>query len=157
MLSFLAGPQDLRHAGPFALHINVATILSAEFLRFDAALPGALRGQVILNLSAPDIMADAAAFTFARNFARSRGYRLLLRGATPSLLSLLDVAAAELDLIEVPLTPALRADPDQLLLVVPDRVAILLTGVDTSTELEWAQTHHFALLAGRAAANLVTH
>ena len=153
MLSFLADPQDLRTAGPFALHMNVGTILSAEFLRFDAAIPAQLRGQVVLNLTAPDILADPASFTFARNFARSRGYRLLLRGATPALLSLFDIGAAEFDYIDVPLSPAVMADPDQLRLMLPPGLGVVLSGVDSGMDLEWARSKGFEMARGRAAVN----
>jgi len=153
MLSFLADPQDLRTAGPFALHMNVGTILSAEFLRFDAAIPAQLRGQVVLNLTAPDILADPASFTFARNFARSRGYRLLLRGATPALLSLFDIGAAEFDYIDVPLSPAVMADPDQLRLMLPPGLGVVLSGVDSGMDLEWARAKGFEMARGRAAVN----
>ena len=153
MLSFLADPQDLRSKGPFALHMNVGTILSAEFLRFDAALPASLRGEVVLNLSAPDIVADAASFTFARKFARSRGYRLLLRGAGPALLGLIDVAAASFDYVDVPLSPAVMADPDMLRLMLPAGMGVVLSGVDSSLDLEWARAQGFAMARGRGCGN----
>ena len=86
MLSLLAAPGELRGAGPFSLNLNVASILAPEFMRLDAALPAALRGQVVLDVHPGDVLADPASFAFARGFVRGRGYRVLLRGVTAALL-----------------------------------------------------------------------
>jgi hypothetical protein len=143
MLAILSGPQELRDSGPFALNLNLATILAPEFLRFDDALPVALRGAVTLNLTAADILGDPPMFAFARNFVRSRGYKLLLRHASPELLSLFDVGAAELDFVHVALTPELTANPDGVRLLLPAGVTPVLTGVSSSTATQWAQAHGF--------------
>jgi hypothetical protein len=135
--------------GPFALHLNIASILSPEFLRFDAALPGTLRGTVTLNLLAADILADPASFTFARNFARTRGYRLLLRAATPAVLAVLDLAAAELDYVQVPATASLQADPDKLHKLLPRATMAVVTGLDPDSGAAWARANGFSLVRGR--------
>ena len=70
MLALLAAPAGAARRRAVRPNLNVASILSPEFLRFDAALPAALRGQVVLDLMPADIMADPAAFLFARDFAR---------------------------------------------------------------------------------------
>ncbi len=147
MLSILTGPQDLRDSGPFALNLNLATILAPEFLRFDAALPTSLRGAVTLNLLAADILADPSTFTFARDFVRLRGYKLLLRQASAALLSLLDVGAAELDYVHVAYTPDLVANPDSLRGLLPEGTTPVLTGVLPSA-VAWARQHGYELVRG---------
>jgi hypothetical protein len=145
MLSILTGPQELRDSGPFALNLNLATILAAEFLRFDAALPIALRGAVTLNLLAADILADPDSFTFARDFVRLRGYKLLLRQASSALLSLFDVGAAALDYVHVAYTPELAANPEGLRGLVPAGVTPILTGVAPAA-MAWAHQHGFEFI-----------
>jgi hypothetical protein len=144
MLATLSAAHALRDGAPFALNLNVASILAPEFLRFDAALPASLRGGVTLNLDAADILSDPASFLFARNFARARAYRLLLRNASASLLSLFDVGSAELDFVEVPLTQSLTASPDTLRLLLPPQIAIVVTGLSTQAQLAWAESQSFA-------------
>ena len=112
MLALLADPQELRNARPFGLNLNVASILSPEFLRFDAALPAALRGQVVLDLMPADIMADPAAFLFARDFAVDRGYLLLLRGVTAGLLEVFPLRRIGLDLLALRFSPGLARSGD---------------------------------------------
>jgi hypothetical protein len=146
MLALLTGPAELRAGTPFAVHLHVASILSPEFLRFDAALPGGLRGCVTLYLEAADLLADTAAFTFARNYVRARGYRLLLRGASPALLALLDVTAAEIDYVQVGFDADLAADPDSLRLLVPRGTQVVVCDTPQGGAVAWAAAHGFALV-----------
>ncbi len=101
MLALLSSPAELRGAGPFSLNLNVGGILSPEFLRFDAALPAAMRGHAVLDLHPADVMGDLPAYRFARAFARARGYRVLLRDLSPSILPVLDIPALDVDFAEL--------------------------------------------------------
>ncbi len=145
MLALLAAPDELRGAGPFGLSLNVSSLLSPEFLRFDAALPGHLRGQVVLGIAADDMLLDPAAFLFARDFAHARQYRLMLRGVTAGLLDVLPLRRCGLDLLELrwsaALAPLVPAEPSRT----------LLAGADTPDALAWAARHQVALLSGRLA------
>ena len=115
MLSLLTKAAELRDAGAFSLNLNVGGVLSPEFLRFDAALPSRLRGHTVLDLHPADVMGDIATFRFACAFARARGHRILLRAVTPPLLGLLDLAALELDFVELRWSPTLVGlDPSAL-------------------------------------------
>ena len=74
-----------------------------------------LRGQVVIDLLPADVMADPASFLFARDFARGRGYLLLLRGITGDLLDAFPLRRIGLDLLELRWSPDLArgdAGPD---------------------------------------------
>jgi hypothetical protein len=79
VLSHLSNGMELAGNRALALTLTVGALLSPEFMRFDSALPATLRGHVVVRLDAADMVSDTAAFVFARNFVRARGYRLLLR------------------------------------------------------------------------------
>ncbi len=149
MLAMLAASRELRGCGTFALSVTTEAILSAAFVAFDAALPLALRGEVILNLEAADILADPDGYTFARRFAQARGYRLALAGATPALLRFFDVRAAALDIVSLACTAELMQAPG-LAALVPDAACIVLTGLDHAARLDWAVAHGFTHGSGRA-------
>jgi hypothetical protein len=148
MLVLLSTPLELRDSGPFALNLNLATILGPDFLRFDTALPLALRGGVTLNLSPGDILADPATFVFARNFARARGYKLLLRQASAALFRLFDVAAAGLDFCHIPYSPDLVANPESVLRHIPAGLTAVLTGAAMPSVAAWGRAHGFQLMRG---------
>ena len=101
MLSILSNPAEVKTAGPFSLTLNVASVLSPDFLRFDAALPADLRSRVIISFLPADLASDAAAFAFARNFARGRSYRVCLRAVSAALLPALDFVALDLDYVQL--------------------------------------------------------
>lgn len=111
MLSILSEHQELRVAGPFSITLNVASVLSQEFLRFDAALPPALRSRVVISFLPADIASDAAAFAFARNFARGRSYRICLRAVSSALLPALDLHALDLDFVQLIWSSSLASMP----------------------------------------------
>ncbi len=153
MLALLASPRELRGCGTFAINLNVETILSEDFLRFDEALPISLRGGVILNVRAADVLADVPGFIFARQFAKARGYRLLLAGANAQLLRLFDVEGAGIDYVQVAWSEDLPGslDLDAHSLRLSSR--LILTGLDRPSGLEQAIATGFALGRGRAVVN----
>ncbi len=147
MLALLAAPGELRGAGPFSLSLNVATILAPEFLRFDAALPAVLRGAVVIDLRAADLLADPAAFVFARDFAHARGYSLLLRGVTAGLVPVLPLDLTGLDWLQLRWSPELEAIDD--LATPPQR--IVLGHADTPEALGWGARRGIGRFVGRLA------
>ncbi len=152
MLAMLGVPKDVQGIGTLAISLNVATILGPDFLRFDDALPVSLRGEVILNIRPADMLADPASFQFARNFAKSRGYRLALVGATLPLLQVLDLPACGFDYLQTKLSPDIMAAPDALNGLVPAGTQHVMTGLDRASDIRWAVSHGIALGRGRALA-----
>ena len=149
MLALLTGPRELGGNRPFSLAITVGSILSPAFMAFDAALPAGLRGRVVLALEAADILADAASFSFARNFAHARLYRLLLRDAPadPRTPPLLHAESAGLDMEEMKLSPVLLDHPGLL----AARERLVLSGVDSVSQLEWARRQGCWIVKGLVA------
>jgi hypothetical protein len=149
MLALLTSPAELREAGPFGLDLNVGGILGPEFQKFDAALPTRLRGQIVLNLHPADVMADVASFRFACAFARGRGHRIMLRTMTPPLLPLLDLAALELDFVELQWSAPLHGfDPAALR---AGSARWLLSEADDEAALRWGRAAGIGLFQGQAA------
>ncbi len=150
MLALLAGPDELRAVSPFALDLNVVSVLGPEFLKLDAALPPTLRGRVVLALHPADVVADAASFAFARGFARARDYRLMLRDATPDLLAVLSPAALDLDYLVLPWSPDLPQRAGPLLDSAPATSMVLDCGDDPAA-VAWGLSVGMHLFTGAAA------
>jgi hypothetical protein len=147
LLALLASPGELVKAGPFALDLNVVSVLGPEFLKLDATLPTTLRGSIVLALHPADVVADAAAFAFARGFARARDYRLMLRDATPQLLAVLSAAALDMDYLSVPWSTSLPGEAATLLDTCPLDSLVLECGGDPSA-LQWGRAAGLQLFTG---------
>ena len=148
MLALLSASEELRGVPPFSIDLNVASLLGAEFLRFDANLPAPLRGQVIVNLRPEDMLSDLAGFCFARDFARVRGYRLLLQEVDTTQLRLLPAARTGFDFV------ALRHDPEARSWTLPadiDPDGIVLLGCDTAAAIAWGRGQGISLYQGKVA------
>ena len=140
LLAAIAQPYELRNRGPFALDLSLQSVLAPEFLRFDAALPSALRGRVAINLLADDMLADPANYVFVRDFLRARLYRIGLGELRLDWLAAFPHASAGVDCLYV------RAEPEMPPLDIPGRV--VLSGVSRPEQIAWGQACGIDLFEG---------
>lgn len=98
-------PQVLRDYAnadrPFSLNLNLSTILSEDFQRFDQGIGLGVRGRLVIELQKVDIFADMGAWLFARDFLRERGYRTCLDGLTYLVLPYIDRERLGIDLMKM--------------------------------------------------------
>ncbi len=99
---------------PFSLNLNVASVLSKEFQRFDRGVGLGVHGKLVVELQKVDIFHDMGAYLFARDFLRERGYKICLDGMTHMTLPMVDRERLGLDLIKMYWSPELASgDFDQ--------------------------------------------
>ncbi len=146
MLALLATRGLLDRAHPFCLRLGVESLVSREFLRFDAGLHRPLRGQVVVSLAPADVLADPAGFAFARDFVRARGYQVLLRGVEATLLRVLALQRLELDLVQAAWSAAVLGPLPEM-----GRARLVLGNVDAEAALGWAREQGIPFVEGRAA------
>jgi len=90
---------------PFSLNLNVETVLSADFARFEAAVASQLRGRLVIEMNKLDVFSDMGAFLFARDYLHDRGFRLCLDGVTHRTLPYYNRSSLGFDLIKLYWTP----------------------------------------------------
>lgn len=110
MLALLVKNDDPAIANSFSINLNISTVLSPEFLTFDASLRSSARGTIVIEMQMVDIYADIASFCFARDFLRDRGYRILLDGLNEMTLPLIDREKLAVDLIKLQWSPTMSED-----------------------------------------------
>jgi hypothetical protein len=101
MLVLLPKLHDASLSANISLNLNVSTLLSKEFLAFDAAIHSAMRGTTVIELQVHDVLADMGSYLFARDFVRERGYRICLDGVSYLAAPLIDREQLGLDLFKV--------------------------------------------------------
>lgn len=146
LLALLAMPGEIENAGPFGLRLSPDSVLSPEFLRFDAALPAPLRGRIVVAFTPADALGDPASFAFARDFARARGYKVLLRGVTAALTAVLVLPRLDLDLVQIQWSAALPGCT-----VDAGGAGLVLGHADSPVSVDWARAQGVPFAQGRAA------
>lgn len=79
---------------PVSLNLNVNTLLSDAFSKFDAALKPSDKVSVVIEIHVSDVFQDMEAFIIAQRMLQKEGYRVCLDGLTP--LSFLQVNREQL-------------------------------------------------------------
>lgn len=85
----------------FSLNLNVATVLSADFRRFERTIGQGVRGRLIIEFQHIDILSDMAAYLFAREYLRELGFKICIDGLNHLTLPLVDRAKLGLDLLKM--------------------------------------------------------
>lgn len=101
MLSLLGNAEALSVTGDISFNINVATLLTPEFLAFDDSLAASRRGGMIVELQKVDVFADLGTYFFAREFVRERGYRVCIDGLTHHTMAMIDRERLGADLVKL--------------------------------------------------------
>jgi hypothetical protein len=156
MLALLMRNDDADITHSFSVNLNVSTILSPEFLAFDASLKTGARGTIVIELQMVDIYADIGTYNFARDFARERGYRLCLDSMTELTVGHIDRARLGVDLVKLQWSPGFAderlAQAQQKLKDFVDQTGksrVIMCHVDSEEAIRFGQTAGIAMYQGR--------
>jgi hypothetical protein len=156
MLKLLLENDDGFLTSTFSININVASILSKDFLRFDSSLRANARGTIVLELQLIDIFADVSAYLFAREFAKERNYRICLDSVSHHALPFVDRQRLGLDFIKVPwraemadLAKTERVDEFKANVEQIGKTRAILCHCDSEEAIKFGQSCGFAFFQGR--------
>lgn len=163
VLALLRRNDDQALAQALSLNLNIATLLSQEFLQFDQGLRQGARGTIVIELQKVDIFADVGAFVFARDFLHERGYRICMDDVSAVALDFIDRERLGLDLIKLIWSPDM-ADPLRTERITLFRDAIERTGrarlilarCDSAEAVEFGKSMGLRLFQGRHVDRLVS-
>jgi hypothetical protein len=160
VLSLLSKNDDRTLTSDFSLNLNVATLLSPEFLKFDDNVRSASRGSIVIELQKTDIFYDLSAFCFARDFLHERGYRICIDGLTHQALRHVDRARLGADLVKLVWSPDMQqlaegSERDNLADLIEDRgrSRIILCRCDGQEAIDIGQSLKITLFQGRIVEN----
>lgn len=162
MIAMLMKNDDHFLGKSFSINLTIDTLLAPEFLEFDKVLKETTRKTIIIELQLIDVFADFASFVFARDFVRSRGYRLCLDGTTQLSLQQVDRERLGFDLVKLQWnaelgTIAHDAGGERLREAIkrqgPER--IILCHSDSETAIEVGRWLGLAMFQGHHLDNLI--
>lgn len=90
-----------------SINLNLSTVLSNDFSKFDESMDQAGRNATIIEIQCADMVAELKAYTRARALLRERGYRICVDGVTPPTLGIVDQACPGVDFIKIHWNPDL--------------------------------------------------
>jgi hypothetical protein len=97
--------SDFTSTRPFSLNLNVQTVLSPEFSKFESIVTAQLRGRLVIELDIVDVISNMGAFIFARDYLHDHSFRLCLDGLTQHNLPFYSRSELGFDLMKILWTP----------------------------------------------------
>lgn len=156
VLSMLNKNDDRSLSSDFSFNLNVSTIISPEFLKFDDSVRAGARSSIVLELQEMDVIANLSAYLFARDFAHDCGYKVCIDGVTRRSLPFVNRARLGADLVKILWQPDIpdvmesEAGPafrDLLKRTGVNR--IILARCDDQTAIDFGKEMGIALFQGR--------
>ena len=141
---------------PVSVNINIATLLSEEFLKFDHAFRQRWDRPLVFEVQAMDVFADWSAFRFARDVLRERGYSIALDGINYMALPAFNRQYLGMDLYKLVWSPEMAGDLsekqdksilDAIAEIGPNRV--ILSRCDNDDAIKWGRSVGINLFQGR--------
>ena len=154
VLEIISRHDDGSLTGNFSVNINVSTILSDDFLRFDDSISGSMRKSIILELQLVDIFSDIRSFILAKTFAKARGYKICIDGITVDKLKYLNRTGLDCDLMKIVWHPSFAEviDEDKHFtdyMNKAERAKIILCRIDDANAVEVGNSLGINLYQGR--------
>ncbi len=156
MLSFLIRNNQAAYRKAFSININVSTLLTPEFKKFDQQILPQAKRTIMFELQAIDVYSDMGAFVFARDTWQEKGYRFCLDGLNHLTLPLVDRRALGLDLLKINWSTEMVQDEtgklaekmqDMVSQAIPSRV--IFARCDSSDAVQFGRSLGISLFQGR--------
>ena len=153
-LSFMRGRR-------IGININLSTVISTGFVKFDERLPIDFRGQVVLEVSKGDLIENLPLFNEVVEFAQDRRYQIAVDGLNPFWVTNFDLEYLNADYAKIFWSnDMLEMDPSfekffRDRIAEQDRCKFILARCDSVSSLVYAHKMGIKLVQGRAVDNIM--
>lgn len=143
------------------LNLNLTTIISATFLKFDEKLTADLRRNVVLEINKADLVENELLYREVVDFAGQRGYRICIDGLTPFWVVHMDLEYMAADYAKIFWSPDFaEMAPDELHAFTEkigqqQNCRFILARCGTVSGLLFAHRHGIDLVQGRIVDNIL--
>lgn len=97
-------------AGPISINLNVDTIISDKFLRFNSKIDASTKSSIIIEINVADVFTDMQGFKAAKSMANELGYRVCLDGLSVLSFIQMDRESLGFDLAKIQWNADMRSD-----------------------------------------------
>ncbi|WP_245636666.1 hypothetical protein [Azospirillum thiophilum] len=153
-LSFMRGRR-------IGININLSTVISTGFVKFDERLPIDFRGQVVLEVSKGDLIENLPLFNEVVEFAQDRRYQIAVDGLNPFWVTNFDLEYLNADYAKIFWSnDMLEMEPSfekyfRERISEQDRCKFILARCDSVSSLVYAHKMGINLVQGRAVDNIL--
>ena len=153
-LSFMRGRR-------IALNMNLSTVFSSNFVKFDETLPIDYRSNVVLEIGKGDLIENHRLFNEVAEFASDKKYRICLDALTPFWVTNLDIESLNCDYAKIFWSPDMLDMDDESRDAFADRIQaqrrcqFIMARCDTVSSIIFAQQSGIRLVQGRAVDNIL--
>jgi EAL domain-containing protein (putative c-di-GMP-specific phosphodiesterase class I) len=147
---------------PISLNLNIITLLSDEFMRFDASIKPAVKFSIVIEIQLADVFADMSAFLAAKSHVQKLGYRVCLDGVSDLSFTQIDRKKLGFDLIKLQWNADIHTDVStpanqELATAIRNCGAnrVILTRCDNRSAIDYGQALGISLFQGRYLDSLV--
>lgn len=156
MLNYLCKRTFKTHASSFSINLNLGTLTSKDFDKFDETVRRKWPGNVIIELNQVDLFSNLETYLSVRDDFHKRGYRILIDNLTVESLSFVDRTRLKADFIKVAWREEMTdnvirkkySEMDNLV-KVSGRERVILCRCDTPTAIKFGQSLGITLFQGR--------
>lgn len=153
-LSFMRGRR-------IGININLSTVISTGFVKFDERLPLDFRGHVVLEISKGDLIENLTLFNEVVEFAQDRQYQIAVDGLNPFWVTNFDLEYLNVDYAKIFWSnDMLEMDPTfekyfMERINEQDRCKYILARCDSVSSLVYAHKVGINMVQGRAVDNIL--
>jgi EAL domain-containing protein (putative c-di-GMP-specific phosphodiesterase class I) len=162
MLSMLERSPARYLDNPISLNLNIMTLLSEDFNRFDASIKPAVKFSIVIEIHLADVFADMSAFLTAKSHVQKLGYRVCLDGVTDLSFTQIDRKKLGFDLIKLQWNADIHDDVTsaaniELAQAIKNCGAnrVILTRCDNRSAIDYGQAMGISLFQGRYLDSLI--
>ncbi|MDP6350991.1 MAG: hypothetical protein QF926_07780 [Alphaproteobacteria bacterium] len=101
MIAALHKTGQLGASLPFSINLNIATVMSSEFIKFVERVRRNDSSTFIVEFQVGDVFTNMKDFMFARDFSRESGFRICLDALSHASLTLIDFTRLDLALYKL--------------------------------------------------------
>lgn len=160
VLAMINRQEDRTLSADVSINLNVATLLSEEFLHFDDNIIVGMRGTIVIELQKTDIFADLSGYLFARDFVRERGYRICVDGLDYQSLKYVSRPRLGADMLKLfwheSMAETFESRPEEFkdLLKANDPTRVILGRCDDENAIRIGQKLGITMFQGRFVENV---
>lgn len=143
------------------LNLNLTTVMSAAFVKFDERLTAELRDNVVLEINKSDLVENEALYREVVDFASQRGYKICIDGLTPFWVTHMDLEYMAADYAKIFWSSDFQDMSEEELSSFTDRISqqencrFILARCGTVSGLLFAYKHGIDLVQGRMVDNIL--